>query len=135
MNKIIHYNGLDVHKESIAVSIAPANSTDVRRYGIINGTLDAVDKLVKKLSHDGLELRFVYEAGPCGFVICRHLRSKGIYCDVVAPSLIPRKASDRVKTDRRDADQLARLFRAGELTPIHVPDQEDEAVRDLIRTR
>jgi len=71
----------------------------------------------------------------CSFVLCRHLRSKSIHCDVVCPSLIPKKASDRVKTDRRDADQLARLYRAGELTPIHVPDQEDEAVRDLIRAR
>ena len=135
MNKVIHYLGLDVHKETIAVSIAPQHSTEVRRYGIINGNLDAVDKLIKKLSHDGVELRFVYEAGPCGFVLCRHLRNQGIVCEVVAPSLIPRKASDRVKTDRRDADQLARLFRAGELTAIRVPDQEDEAVRDLIRAR
>ena len=135
MNKTVHYLGLDVHKETIAVSIAPQGSTEVRRYGLINGSLDAVDKLVKKLARPGIELRVVYEAGPCGFVICRHLRAKGIACEVVAPSLIPKKASDKVKTDRRDADQLARLFRAGELTPIHVPDQEDEAVRDLIRAR
>jgi len=135
MNKTVHYIGLDVHKETIAVSIAPAHSTEVRRYGIINGSLDAVDKLVKKLASPGIELRLVYEAGPCGFVICRHLRSKGLACDLVAPSLVPKKASDKVKTDRRDADQLARLHRAGELTPIHVPDQEDEAVRDLIRAR
>ncbi len=66
---------------------------------------------------------------------CRHLRKKGLTCEVVAPSLIPRKASDRVKTDRRDADQLARLYRAGELTAIHVPDQKDEAIRDLVRAR
>ena len=135
MNKVIHYLGLDVHKDSIAVSIAPAHSTEVRRYGIIGGTLTAVDKLVKKLSSANVELRLVYEAGPCGFVLCRHLRAKGLFCEVVAPSLIPRKASDRVKTDRRDADQLARLHRAGELTAIHVPDQEDEAVRDLVRAR
>ncbi len=135
MNKIVHYIGLDVHKETIAVSIAPQNSTEVRRYGIIGGTLDAVDKLVKKLAQENVELRLVYEAGPCGFVLCRHLRSKGIHCEVIAPSLIPRKASDRVKTDRRDADQLARLYRAGELTAIHVPDQEDEAIRDLVRAR
>jgi transposase len=135
MNKIVHYVGLDVHKDSIAVSIAPQNTTEVRRYGIIGGTLAAMDSLIKKLSKPELELRFVYEAGPCGFVICRHLRSKGIHCDLVCPSLIPKKASDRVKTDRRDADQLARLYRAGELTPIHVPDQEDEAIRDLIRGR
>jgi len=135
MNKTLHYVGLDVHKESIAVSIAPANSTEVRRYGLIGGTLDAVDKLVKKLSPPGVELRVVYEAGPCGFVLCRHLRSQGIHCDVVSPSLIPKKASDRVKTDRRDAEQLARLHRAGELTAIHIPDQEDEAIRDLVRAR
>ncbi len=135
MDKIVHYIGLDVHKETIAVSIAPQNSTELRRYGIIGGTLDAVDKLVKKLAQENIELRLVYEAGPCGFVLCRHLRNKGIACEVVAPSLIPRKASDRVKTDRRDADQLARLYRAGELTAIHLPDQEDEAIRDLVRAR
>lgn len=135
MNKIIHYIGLDVHKDSIAVSIAPQNSTEVRRYGIIGGTLDAVDKLIKKLSTPNVELRLVYEAGPCGFVLCRHLRNKGMVCEIVAPSLIPKKASDRVKTDRRDADQLARLYRAGELTAIHVPDQDDEAIRDLVRAR
>jgi transposase len=135
MNKIVHYLGLDVHKETIAVAIAPQNSSEVRAYGIIGGTLAAVDKLVKKLSAEDIELRCVYEAGPCGFVIHRHLKSKGIPCDVVSPSLIPKKASDRVKTDRRDAEQLARLYRAGELTAIHVPDQEDEALRDLIRAR
>jgi transposase len=135
MNKIVHYIGLDVHKETIAVSIAPQNSTEVRRYGIIGGTLDAVDKLVKKLAQENAELRFAYEAGPCGFVLCRHLRNRGIHCEVIAPSLIPKKASDRVKTDRRDADQLARLYRAGELTAVHVPDQEDEAIRDLVRAR
>ena len=95
MNKIVHYIGLDVHKDSIAVSIAPQNSTEVRRYGIIGGTLDAVDKLLKRLSGPNIELRLVYEAGPCGFVICRHVRSKGIHCDLVCPSLIPKKASDR----------------------------------------
>ena len=120
---------------TIAVSIAPQNSTEIRRYGIIGGTLDAMDKLIKKVAQENIELHLVYEAGPCGFVLCRHLRSRGIHCDVIAPSLIPRKASDRVKTDRRDADQLARLYRAGELTAIHVPDQEDEAIRDLVRAR
>lgn len=135
MNKIVHYIGLDVHKETIAVAIAPQNTTEVRSYGIIGGALEAVDKLVKKLSAQNVELRCVYEAGPCGFVIHRYLKSKGIQCDVVAPSLIPKKASDRVKTDRRDAEQLARLYRAGELRAIHVPDQEDEAIRDLIRAR
>jgi transposase len=135
MNSIVHYIGLDVHKDSIAVSIAPQHSTEVRRYGVINGSLAAVEQLVKRLSQPGVQLHFIYEAGPCGFVICRFLRSQGILCDLVCPSLVPKKASDRVKTDRRDADQLARLFRAGELTVIHVPDQEDEAIRDLVRAR
>lgn len=135
MSKTVHYIGLDVHKESIAVAIAPQNSSEVRQYGIIGGTLDAVDKLIKKIVHENSELRFVYEAGPCGYVLYRHLKSKGYHCDVIAPSLIPRKASDRVKTDRRDAEQLARLYRAGELTAIYVPDEEDEAIRDLVRAR
>lgn len=135
MNHVIHYVGLDVHKETIAVAIAPQPATEVRHYGIIGGSLDAVDKLLKKLAQENVELRVVYEAGPCGFVLCRHLRSQGIPCDVVSPSLIPKKASDRVKTDRRDAEQLARLYRAGELTAIHLPDQEDEAIRDLVRAR
>jgi transposase len=135
MNKKVHYIGLDVHKETIAVAIAPAGDTEVRNYGIIGGTLDALDKVIKKLQQPGVELRFVYEAGPCGYVIYRHLEKKGLHCEVVAPSLIPKKASDRVKTDRRDAQQLARLYRAGELTAIYVPDEEDEAVRDLVRAR
>src|ERR1044071_9575278 len=125
MNKIVHYLGLDVHKDSIAVAIAPQNSTEVRRYGIIGGTLDAVDKLLKRLSQPDIELRLVYQAGPCGFLLCRDLRHKAIHCDLVCPSLIPKKASDRIKTDRRAADPIARLYRAGELSPIHVPDQED----------
>jgi transposase len=121
MNKRVHYIGLDVHKETIAVAIAPEGDTEVRDYGIIGGTLDALDKVIKKLQQPGVELRFVYEAGPCGYVIHRHLKKKGLPCAVVAPSLIPKKASDRVKTDRRDARQLARLYRAGELSAIYVP--------------
>src|SRR5258705_2726183 len=124
MSKIVHYIGLDVHKDSIAVAIAPQNSTEVRRYGIIGGTLEAVDKLLKRLSQPNIELRLVYEAGPCGFVLCRHLRHKGIHCNLVCPSLIPKKASDRVKTDRRDADQLARLYPARGPSPFQVPHHE-----------
>lgn len=135
MNKRVDYIGLDVHKETIAVAIAPQGDTEVRNYGIIGGRLDALDKVIKKLQGSGVELRFVYEAGPCGYVIYRHLKNKGLHCEVVAPSLIPKKAGDRVKTDRRDARQLARLYRAGELTAIYVPDATDEAVRDLVRAR
>jgi transposase len=81
MKKIVHYTGLDVHKETIAVAIAPQDTAEVRCYGVIGGTLDALDKLVKKLSTQNIELRFIYEAGPCGFIIHRYLKSKGIQCD------------------------------------------------------
>jgi transposase len=129
------YVGLDVHKDSIVAATAVAGDKPAELYGKIGGTLDALDKLIKKLTKPDLELRFVYEAGPCGYVIYRHLTKRQLQCSVIAPSLIPTKASDRVKTDRRDAQQLARLFRAGELTAIYVPDEEDEAVRDLVRAR
>jgi transposase len=137
MIKIIHFLGLDVHKESVAVSIAPSNSTELRHYGTIGGRLDDLDGVIKKLqaAAPDVELRFCYEAGPTGYPLCRHLRKQGFQCEVVAPSLIPKKASDRVKTNRRDSLQLARLFRAGELTGIYVPDAADEAIRDLVRCR
>ena len=108
MSTVIHFIGLDVHKESVSVSIAPSNSTEVRFYGNIGGRLDDIDRLIKKLAQPGVELRFCYEAGPTGYPLCRHLRKHGYVCAVVAPSLIPKKASDRVKTNRRDSDQLAR---------------------------
>lgn len=131
------YVGLDVHNDSIAVSLAPSDSTEVRRYGIIGGEHDDVLRLIKKLSaaHPGAALKFCYEAGPRGYPLCRFIRSHGAEGIVVAPSKVPRQPGDRVKTDRRDADQLARLYRAGELTGIYVPDPQDEAVRDLIRAR
>jgi transposase len=135
MNTVIHYVGLDVHKESQVLSIAPSGSTEVRFYGALGGRLEDLDKVIKKLEQPGVELRFCYEAGPTGYPLCRHLRKHGYICEVVAPSLIPKKASDRVKTNRRDADQLARLFRAGELRGIYVPDAADEAIRDLVRCR
>jgi transposase len=129
--------GLDVHTDSIAVSLAPTDSTEVRRYGLIGGSHDDVLRLAKKLqaAHPQLTLRFCYEAGPHGYPLCRCLRSHGYDCILVAPSKVPRRPGDRVKTNRRDADQLARLYRAGELTAIYVPDPQDEAVRDLIRAR
>ena len=129
--------GLDVHNDSIAVSLAPSDSTEVRRYGIIGGTHDDVRRLMQKLqaAHPGVALKFCYEAGPRGYPLCRFIRAQGCECLIVSPSKVPRAPGDRVKTDRRDADQLARLYRAGELTGIHVPDAADEAVRDLIRAR
>lgn len=130
----IKHVGLDVHGETIAVAIAEAIG-EVRSYGNIPAHSHAVDKLHKKLTEDGAVVRYVYEAGPTGFWLARHLRRLKIDCQLVSPSLIPKKASDRVKTDRRDALSLARLFRAGELTFVHVPDEADEAIRDLVRTR
>ena len=129
--------GLDVHNDSIAVSLAPSDSTEVRRYGIIGGQHDDGLRLIKKLAaaHPGAVLKFCYEAGPRGYPLCRFIRAHGAECLIVSPSKVPRQPGDRVKTDRRDADQLARLFRAGELTGIYVPDPQDEAVRDLIRAR
>jgi transposase len=136
MNRKILYVGLDVHKNTTDVAIATDRSNGkVRSYGKIASSLDALNKLIKKLQVDGKQLRFVYEAGPCGYQIYRHLDTKGIACSVVAPSMIPRRSGDRIKTDRRDAINLVRLFRAGELTSIYVPAIEDEAIRDLIRCR
>ena len=127
--------GLDVHKASIAVSVAEANGGEVRYVGEIANTPEAVVKLVRQLRKGDATPKFCYEAGPCGYVLYRQLKGLGLECLVVAPSLIPTKAGDRVKTDRRDSLNLARLFRAGELTAVWVPDGAQEALRDLTRAR
>ena len=128
--------GMDVHKNSIEIALAQqGRDGEVRHYGKIDGTLDALDKAIRKLVSKGDSLHFVYEAGPCGYEIYRHLTIKGYDCAVVAPSRIPKKSGDRIKNDRRDACTLARLDRAGELTPVYVPLAEDEAIRDLTRAR
>jgi len=132
MGKNILYVGLDVHKNTI--DVAMADEDQVRSYGKINNTPDALDKVLKKLQSGKSELSVVYEAGPCGYQIHRHLTSKGISCSVAAPSLIPRRSGNRIKTDRRDAINLARLFRSGELTCIYIPTREDEAMRDLTQS-
>ena len=136
MEKASTYVGLDVHKDSIDVTIAEAGAAgEVRHFGTIGGDLEAVAKLVRRLRRKDRELRFVYEAGPCGFEIYRFLREQALSCAVVSPSQIPRRAGDRVKTDRRDSESLARLYRAGELDAIYVPEPADEAIRDLARAR
>jgi transposase len=124
---------MDVHKESIDIAIAGAR--EARHFGRVGGEAAAVDRAVRKLRSVHRNPLFVYEAGPCGFWLYRRLRAQGLECMVVSPSMTPRRAGDRVKTDRRDALQLARLARAGELAPIYVPDARDEAMRDLVRAR
>jgi len=132
----ITYVGLDVHKDSIVIAVAAGGLRgEVREYGRIANTSAALDRLLRKLGGDGMKLRFCYEAGPCGYGIHRRLSARGHECVVVAPSLIPKRAGDRVKTDRRDAASLAKLHRAGELTAVWVPDCRHEAMRDLVRAR
>jgi len=128
------YVGMDVHKESIALATA-SDGEEIRYIGTIPNQTAALDATIRKLASNGKNLCFAYEAGPGGYVLYRHLRQAGHVCLVAAPSLIPRKPGDRVKTDKRDAIMLTRLFRAGELTGVYVPDLDDEAVRDLFRAR
>ena len=135
MNDII-FVGLDVHKATVAIAVAEgARGGEVRQLGAIPNRADHIAKLVEKLGKGGRRLNFCYEAGPCGYGLHRQLTDLGHDCIVVAPSLIPMKAGDRVKTDRRDAVMLAKLHRAGELTAVWVPDGAHEAMRDLIRGR
>jgi transposase len=136
MGQCIIYVGLDVHKDTIAVAVAEAGLRgEVREHGKIANTPAALKALTERVAGRGRELRFCYEAGPCGYGIQRQLSAIGHECAVVAPSLIPRKPGERIKTDRRDAINLAKLHRAGELTPVWVPDQAHEAIRDLVRAR
>ena len=136
MQKIIKYVGLDVHKDSITIAIADqGRNGNVRVYGKIGNDLNQIDKVMRKLISQNAQLHCVYEAGPCGYPLYRHLTKKGIDCVVVAPALIPKKSGERIKNDRRDARNLATLHRSGDLTAVYVPDQADEAIRDLVRTR
>jgi transposase len=137
--KIKLYLGLDVHKDSIAIAVAEEGRRgEVRDGGVISNDLHALEKFIARLrkAHGKeLILRACYEAGPCGFGLARRLRQLGVECEVVAPSMTPKRAGERVKTDRRDARKLARLLRAGELTAVYIPEPTDEAIRDLCRAR
>jgi transposase len=129
----VRFIGLDVHAETIAVAVAEPDG-EVRSVGVIPNRPESIRKLVKKLGPAG-QLRVCYEAGPTGYVVYWQLTALGVKCEVVAPTLVPVKAGDRVKTDRRDALKLARSYRAGDLTAVWVPDAAHEALRDLVRAR
>jgi transposase len=129
------YVGLDVHAESITVAVAEGGREgEVRSLGRIPNDMSSLRKLVHKLGGPK-RVRICYEAGPCGYTVYWQLTGLGVQCEVVAPTLVPVKAGDRVKTDRRDAVKLARNYRAGELTSVWVPDKKHEALRDLVRAR
>ena len=128
--------GMDVHKESIAVAyVAQEYGAEVVSLGTVGTRQCDIDKLIRQLQSKSKQLVFVYEAGPCGSWLSRYLTKKGYTCWVVAPSFIPKKTGDRVKTDRRDAMHLARLMGSGDLTPVYVPAVDDEALRDLSQAR
>lgn len=129
----VRFIGLDVHAETIAVAVAEPTG-EVRSLGVIPNRSDSIRRLVKKLGPVE-RLRVCYEAGPTGYVVYWQLTALGARCEVVAPTLVPVKAGDRVKTDRRDAEKLARSYRAGDLTAVWVPDAAHEALRDLVRAR
>lgn len=131
--KNVRFIGLDVHAETIAVAVAEVGG-EVRSLGTIPNRPESVRRLVGKLGKPA-SLRVCYEAGPTGYVLCWQLTELGVHCEVVAPTLVPVKAGDRVKTDRRDAEKLSRCYRAGDLTAVWVPDVAHEALRDLVRAR
>ena len=131
--KYTTFVGLDVHKDSISVAVIHEGSNEAEFLGVIPNHPDAIRNLVKKLGVKGTQ--YCYEAGPCGYVIYRLITKLGVYCIVAAPSLIPSKPGDKVKTDKRDAKKLARSLKNGDLTAIHIPSEEQEALRALIRAR
>lgn len=134
MNKGTRFVGLDVHKASIAVAVAGPFG-DPEDHGQIANEPTTIRELLDRLSGPDVRLTVAYEAGPTGYALQRQLTALGIECIVVAPSLVPAKPGDRVKTDRRDAAKLARLLRTGDLTPVWIPDEAGEALRDLVRAR
>jgi transposase len=136
MDQHLIYVGLDVHKDTIAVALAETGKRgEVREHGKLVNSPTALKTPAVKLARNGAGLRFCYEAGSCGYGIQRQLSEAGHECVVVAPSLISRKPGDRIKADRRDAINLAKLHRAGELSSVLVPDPAQEAIRDLVRAR
>lgn len=126
--------GLDVHKATIVVAVLPPGVDRPTRAFTIENEPKAVERMAQSLSAKG-PIVFVYEAGPCGYQTHRQIAQLGLKCVLIAPGLIPKRPTDRVKTDRRDAENLARLYRAGQLTEIRIPTREEESARDLVRAR
>jgi transposase len=135
MSERTRFVGLDVHKATIAVAVAEAIGGDPEDHRSIANDPSAVRKLMARLQDGGARLEVAYEAGPTGYALHRQLTGMGIACMVVAPSLIPVRPGDRIKTDQRDAIKLARLLRSGDLVSVWVPDEAHEALRDLVRAR
>ena len=133
MNNCTRYLGLDVHAETITAASAEGRGK-IRSLGKFSNRPEAVRKFIEKLG-GGKNLKVCYEAGPTGYALYWQLTKLGVDCEVIAPSLIPKMAGDRVKTDWRDAEKLAELYQGGELTPVWVPTPEHEALRDLVRQR
>lgn len=131
---ITGYVGLDVHKESIAIGVAAPGRAVARFVGTVGPELKELLKALSSLGRPK-QLQLAYEAGPCGFALARQLAAQGYHCEVIAVAKMPRKPGERIKTDRRDALALARYLRAGELTPVTIPDVRDESIRDLSRAR
>src|ERR1022692_4182405 len=125
--KNVRFVGLDVHAETIAVAVAEVGG-EVRSLGVISNRAESVRRLMGKLGEPE-SLRVCYEAGPTGYVLYWQLTELGVQCEVIAPTLMPTKPGDRVKTDRRDAQRLARSYRSGDLTPVWVSAAGSEALR------
>lgn len=131
---ITSFVGLDVHVGSIAVGVAPPGRQEPHFVGTVAPQWSTLSKALGRLGK-AEALQIVYEAGPCGYTLARQLRAHGYRCEVIAPAKIARRPGDRIKTDRRDALLLARAARAGELVSVTIPDERDEALRDLSRAR
>lgn len=131
----IIYLGMDVHKDSITIAVLPRNAKSPERVDRMPNDLPKLAKFLRREADRGAELRCCYEASSAGFVIYRALRDWGYACDVIAPSLIPKRPGVQRKHDKRDAVELARLHRAGELIAVRVPTDAEERIRDVVRCR
>lgn len=135
MKDCIYWVGLDVHADKVVAAVFDSGRGDLLERWEAVPDDRGLSRMAKRLGGYGKQVCCVYEAGPCGYELARYLRRQGVHCEVTAPALIPKKPGDRVKTDHRDAVKLGRLYRSGELTMVTIPDEEQEALRDLLRAR